>query len=78
MEQSKVITTSGKGQFDLRDVAKGLIVAVVTPIFTIITNSLEAGTLTFDWKSIIGTAIAAGLAYLAKNFFTASQTIIKN
>lgn len=52
------------------DVGKGLIMAVLTPCVLIIQQSIEAGNLTFNWKQIGVAAVAGGLAYLVKNFFT--------
>jgi hypothetical protein len=44
--------------------------AVLTPIVYTIQTSLEAGSLVFNWKAIVLAALAGGLAYLIKNFFT--------
>lgn len=60
---------------DLRDAVKGLIVASITPVFTIIESSLHAGTLTLNWTSIGYTAAAAGGAYLLKNYFSPQQAV---
>lgn len=54
------------------DFGKGLLMAILTPVVVIIQQSLEAGVFTFDWKSIGLGAIAGGVAYLVKNFFTPS------
>jgi len=72
----KTITSSGPYSLNLRDILKGLGIAVLTPVFTIIMTSLNAGSLTFDWKAIGVTAAAAGLGYLLKNFFTPAQIVI--
>lgn len=53
-----------------RDVLQGLIMATLTPIIFIIQQSLDAGNLTFDWKKIGITALAGGVAYLVKKFFS--------
>jgi hypothetical protein len=58
---------------DFKDLGKGLIVAVLTSALTIIYNTVEAGSLTFDWKLIATTAITTGLGYLLKNLLTNSQ-----
>lgn len=73
-------TTATSKQFSLNisDIWKGLIIAVVTPIITIIADSINAGSLEFNWKSIGLTALAAGLAYLLKNFFTPSAVVVKD
>ncbi len=55
---------------NLQDIAKGLVMAVLTPIVTVIGQSIEAGNFTYDWKSIGLAALAGGFAYLVKNFFT--------
>lgn len=61
---SKFLSLNGK------DILKGLLMAVLTPVVLIIQQSLEAGNLTFNWKQIGMAAIAGGLAYLVKNFFS--------
>ncbi len=53
-----------------RDIAKGLLMAALTPVVVIIQQSLEAGTFTFDWKTISMAAVGGSLAYIVKNFFT--------
>ncbi len=75
---TQVITTSTSKQFSVNgsDFWKGLIVAVISPVFTIILQSLNAGSLTFDWKAIGATALIGLLSYLSKNFFTPSATKI--
>jgi hypothetical protein len=58
---------------DLNDLGKGLILAVLTSVLTIVYNTVQAGSLTFDWKLIATTAITTALGYLLKNFLTNSQ-----
>jgi len=70
--------TSTQFTINVSDIWKGLIVAVITPIATIIISSLNAGTLTFDWPAIWKTAVAAALAYLLKNFLTPSAIVVKD
>jgi len=67
--------TSQLFTLDFKDLAKGLLVAVGGAIISAIETSVSAGSLTFNWKTIVGVAIASGLSYLAKNFFTPAQTI---
>lgn len=52
------------------DIAKGLVMAILTPSVVIVQQSIEAGVFTFDWKVIGMAAIGGGFAYLVKNFFT--------
>lgn len=69
-------TTSKIFTLNLSDVWKGLLVAVITPVITVIISSLNAGSLTFDWKAIAITALTAGLAYVVKNFLTPSLIVV--
>ena len=59
----------------LGDVERALIVAVLTGPLTIIYDTVTATpmVLTFDWKKIVGAAIAGGIGYLLKNFITGAQ-----
>jgi len=76
-QKAPAVTTSSKqGNINIKDVLKGLLVAVITPVFTVLYSSLSAGSLTFDWKAIGTTAGAAGLAYIMKNWLTPTQTVI--
>ena len=58
------------GTIKLSDFWRGLIVAIATTPLTIIYQSVSAGTLIFDWKVIVTTAIAGGIGYLLKNLAT--------
>ena len=58
---------------NIQDLAKGLIVTVLTSVLTIAYNTVNAGSLTFDWKAIGLTALTSGLAYLMKNLLTNSE-----
>ena len=53
-----------------RDIAKGLLMAILTPVVVVIQQSLESGIFVFDWKSIGLASLSGGVAYLVKNFFT--------
>ena len=61
-----------KGLFSVgtKDFLKGLILAVITAVITIVYTSVQAGSLTFDWKVIGTTALSAALAYITKNLLT--------
>lgn len=65
---------SGFFELGWRDFFRGLAMAVLTPIVLIVQQSLEAGTLVFNWKSILMAGIAGGVAYLVKNLFTPKDT----
>ncbi len=61
------------GKLNLADFGKGLLVAVGSAVFSVIYSTIQAGSLTFDWKAIGITALSAALAYLSKNLFTNSN-----
>lgn len=59
----------------LSDAQRAFIVAVLTAPLTIIYDSVTATpmVLTFDWKKILGAAIAGGIGYLLKNVLTGAN-----
>jgi membrane protein implicated in regulation of membrane protease activity len=67
--------TSGLFSLDFKDGAKGLLVAVGGAIIAAIQTSIQAGSLSFKWSYIGSVALAAGLAYLGKNFFTPAKEV---
>lgn len=60
-----------------RDFLRGLAIAILTPIIVIVQQSLDAGILVFNWKILLVSGIAGGLAYLLKNVFTKPDSIQK-
>lgn len=60
-------------KLNVQDFLKGLIVAVGSSVVTILYNTLQTGSLTFDWKQIGTVALSSALAYLMKNLFTNSK-----
>lgn len=66
---------SKTGSLNWRDLLKGGIVAAISPVFTIIIQSLQAEDLTVNWKSIANVAAIAFLTYLSKNLFSAPSVI---
>jgi hypothetical protein len=67
--------TSPLFSLNFKDIAKGLLVAVGGAVIAAVQASLQAGSFTFSWKTMGSVALAAGLSYLGKNFFTPAQTI---
>ncbi|MGZ3872043.1 MAG: hypothetical protein ACXVJD_03945 [Mucilaginibacter sp.] len=67
--------TSPLFSLNFKDLAKGLFVAVGGAVIAAIETSIQASAVAFNWKNIGGVALAAGLSYLGKNFFTPAQTI---
>lgn len=68
--------TSKQYTLNARDFLRGALLAVLTPVFTIIMTSLNAGELTFNWKVIGATAAAAFLGYLLKNFLSPTEITV--
>lgn len=64
---------SGFLKLNLADLGKGLLIAVLTSVFTVVYNFVQAGSLTFDWEAIVTAALTGALAYLSKNLFTNSD-----
>jgi len=58
---------------NINDFLKGLILAILTAILTIIYNTIQAGSLNIDWKLILMTTITTILAYLLKNLCSNSS-----
>ena len=56
-----------------KDFIKGLLVAVLSSVVTILYNTIESGSLTFDWKAIGTMALTSALGYILKNLLTNSS-----
>lgn len=67
--ESKQFTLKG------RDWLKGLLIAVVTAVLTIVKQTVEAGSLSFNWEAILTATIAAGSAYILKNLLEPSKKV---
>jgi hypothetical protein len=67
--------TSSLFSLNLKDLGKGLWVAVGGAVIAAVQTSLQAGSLTFNYKAIGSVALASGLAYLGKNFFTPAKYV---
>jgi hypothetical protein len=74
---SKTVTTSPKWSLDLRDLAKGLLLAVLTPVLTIIIQSVEQGSFAIDWLAIGNTALTTAAAYLLYKLRDGAKEITK-
>jgi hypothetical protein len=64
---------SDLGKLNWLDLGKGLIVAILSSILTVIYTTLQAGGLTFNWKEILTVGLTSAVAYLIKNLFTSPQ-----
>lgn len=67
--------TSTSFSLNWQDALKGFLVAAITAPITIITDTLNTGILSFDWKKIGLIALTAGVSYLVKNFLTPAQVV---
>jgi len=70
------IVTSHQFRINLNDLAKGLIVAGLTPPLFILQAWADGGVVDLTWKHLLMSAASGFIAYLIKNFFTPSQTTI--
>ena len=68
--------TSKKWRIDWRDVAQGLLIAILTPVLVIIQSSLDAGVLRIDWKDCAIAAVAGGVSYLIKNLLSDQKAFV--
>lgn len=55
------------------DFVKGLVIAVLTAVITVVYSTVQTGSFTFDWKEISVAALSAALAYITKNLLTNSN-----
>ena len=58
---------------NIQDLTKGLILTILSSTLTIIYQTINAGSLTFNWKEIGLAALTSGVAYLMKNLLTNSN-----
>jgi hypothetical protein len=73
-----VTTTSKQFTLNVSDFWKGLIMAVGGAVFQVILDTINSGSLTFDWPAIGKTALGAIIVYLSKNFFTPSKIVVSD
>lgn len=58
---------------NIADISRGLLIAVLTPVFTTVLQSLNSGSIVLNFKSIGVSALAGGMAYILKNFLSNSS-----
>jgi hypothetical protein len=76
MPNQIVTTSTSPATLGLSDFLKGLLLAVISAVLTVVATSLDAGSLTFNWKAIGLVAASTAVSYLIKNGFSAPQTTI--
>ena len=64
---------SGYLKLTPHDFVKGLIVSVLSSVMTIMYQTIQGGTLVFDWKAIGTVAIMSAMGYILKNLVTNSN-----
>ncbi len=73
-------TTQTNSQFSLnvRDLARGLLLAVISAVLTAVLPIFQAGDFKFNWPAIGAVAGTTAISYLIKNYFTASEVVVKD
>jgi hypothetical protein len=56
-----------------KDFFKGLLVAVLSAVVTLLYTCIQSGDFIVDWKAIGMAALSAALAYITKNLLTNSN-----
>lgn len=78
MAQQQTAVSSKQFTLNLNDFWKGLIMAVGGAVFQVIVDTINSGSLTFDWAAIGKTALGAIVVYLGKNFFDKPKVVLLN
>lgn len=52
------------------DWERAFVIAIITAPLTIILQSVNAGSLVVNWKTILAAALSGGIAYILKNLGT--------
>lgn len=63
-------------KLDVRDIVKGLVVAVLTATVAALGNALNMPNFdlfSYDWTSLISVGVTAGIAYILKNVLSDEQ-----
>lgn len=60
-------------QLNWNDLLKGLIMAVLGAVIGLVSASVDAGSIDFNWSAIGKAALIAGIGYLCKNLLTNSN-----
>lgn len=63
------------GSVNVQDFFKGLVVAVLTAIVTVLYNTIEQGAIVFNVKQLLVTSLSAALAYIIKNYLTNEEGV---
>lgn len=69
-------TTSQRYTLNVRDLLRGLLLAVISAVLTALLPLLEEGNFDFNWRAILGVAATTAASYLLKNFLERSKIVI--
>ena len=59
-------------KIQLSDFWRGLIIAVLMAVLTVVYETIQAGSLNISWNAVLLAGIGAGISYLLKNMMTGS------
>lgn len=60
-------------KLNAQDFIRGLVVSVLSSVVTIMYQTVQEGSLVFDWKAIGTVALMSSLGYIMKNLMTNSE-----
>ncbi|MBS1915653.1 MAG: hypothetical protein JST87_05210 [Bacteroidetes bacterium] len=76
-QPNATVTTSKQFWLNVRDFLKALLVAALSTPITVTLTSFSQGKFTINFTDMWHMAAISASAYLLKNFFTPTQTVIK-
>lgn len=68
--------TSKRFALNTRDILKGLLMAMLASGLFVLQQGLDSGNWNFNWKQVLMAAGSGGAAYLLKNYFSPTKTVI--
>lgn len=71
-------TTSKRWTLNLRDLLRGLLVAVISGVLTALLPLLQDPEFIFKWRNIGVVAATTGISYLLKNWISPGEIVINN
>lgn len=78
MAETNTVVTGKQFSLNVRDLLRGLLLAVSGAVVAVIYGTVSAGSLNFDWELVKVAAISGGCSYLIKNFFTPTEIVLQN
>lgn len=78
MPDQSTTTTSGQFSLNIKDIVKGLILAVISAVLTALLPLLQAGDFKMNWALIGTVAATTAVSYLLKNFFQEPTIVVAN